>query len=134
MNERYLFRGRRVDNGEWVEGDLSLRNTVGAPLIYNDCDHDDAVDTATIGQCTGLRDKNGTLVWEGDIFQGKVVDSFEGDVNEGHVIRGQVSYYQAACSFAFASYMPFDLSGLEVIGNVHDNPELMKGGNGDVGR
>lgn len=78
MDNRYLFRAKRIDNGEWVEGNL----------ITDEKDHDHAyigflfgvidgavhdtdiieVDQSTICQCTGLKDMNGKLIWENDIL------------------------------------------------------------------
>ena len=69
MNDRYLYRAKRIDNGEWVKGLLTI--LWGKLLIIN---HDDEnlayrIDESTICQCTGLRDKNGKLIWENDIIQ-----------------------------------------------------------------
>ena len=75
MQDRYLFRGKRIDNGEWVEGYLSYpfctekgnesyyfyaKDSLG---FFCRC----VVDASTICQCTGLKDKNGRLIWENDI-------------------------------------------------------------------
>ena len=80
MNNRYLYRAKRTDNGEWVEGyllniakinafictgkiklDGALKGIV-APEMY-------AVDPSTICQCTGLKDKNGKMIWENDVVE-----------------------------------------------------------------
>ena len=84
MEDRYLFKGKRIDNGEWVQGYLfddgfeNGRMFVGGLVIdeYHGTACDDwsitginfcEVDPSTVCQCTGLKDKNGKLIWENDI-------------------------------------------------------------------
>jgi len=80
MSERNTYRGKQ-DNGEWITGSLFLTDTDATILIELSCYCDgfrqaygEAVDPDTVGQCTGLRDMNGTLIFEGDILQFDDVD------------------------------------------------------------
>ena len=73
MNDRYLFKAKRIDNGEWVQGYLygiwEKRYILWG--MTNDVPNMIEVDPATICQCTGLKDKNGRLIWENDIVNCK---------------------------------------------------------------
>ncbi len=65
--ENIKFRAKRLDNGEWVEGDL-MKESYGARIIEHTSEADNwlAVDPSTVCQFTGLEDKNGKEIWEGD--------------------------------------------------------------------
>ena len=77
MESRYLYRGKRIDNGEWVEGYLSYPScTEKGNESYYFYAKDSlgffcrcVVDASTICQCTGLKDKRGKLIWENDIIK-----------------------------------------------------------------
>ncbi len=69
MEDRYLFKAKRIDNGEWIIGlltvmwgQLHIINTKDENIAYS-------IDESTICQCTGLKDKNGKLIWENDIVE-----------------------------------------------------------------
>ena len=89
MNDRYLFRAKRKYNGEWMEGcliiDESRENEYKYRIkpIENSQIHAYPVDPSTICQCTGLTDKNGQKIWEGDIFRDIFDDSIVGVVRYG---------------------------------------------------
>ena len=128
MEDRYLFRGKRIDNGEWVEGYLSYpfctkkgnesyyfyaKDSLG---FFCRC----VVDASTICQCTGLKDKNGKLIWENDIV--KINNS---KVNTVLTFRD----FEIICTIPHEKYYKHRLeydTEYEVIGNKFDNPELLE--------
>lgn len=131
-----LFRGKRVDNGEWVEGNLFVPDKadtptqicIGTNIIRITYD----IIPETIGQYTGLTDKNGKKIFEGDVCRFR--EWSQGDM----CWIGKVHYeYQQfvisgdkneECESPFTLVMSrFISENIEVIGNIHDNPELLKG-------
>ena len=149
-----LFRGKRIDNGEWVEGAYCKHDTVKIcfssddpktkHLIITDgfCDWGFEppltgceVDPETIGQYTGLTDKNGKRIFEGDIVAQSWYD-FNEPTDDSF---GEVVYVVGDCSFSVLDSNKNEITSLgqgfsyhweiEVIGNIHDNSELLKGEN-----
>ena len=146
MSEReILFRGKRKDNGDWIYGvpitdeatndAYIITSTAGASLkseINNMCATGFRVIRNTIGQYTGLTDKNGTRIFEGDIV--KITDFHTtaiaavkyGSTNEstswGWYFEDNDGHTYFLMSKAFCE----DYNGI-IIGNIHDNPELLKG-------
>lgn len=116
-----LFRGKRKDNGEWVHGSLITetspfnKNMVMTHIYDNGC-NEILVDPRTIGQYTGLTDKNGKKIFEGDIV---TCDYFCGVV---HLYEGGWCVTEKD---NYPEYL-YDLINLKVIGNIHDNSELIK--------
>ena len=119
-----LFRGKRIDNFEWVEGYfvsyedetyIFQQDQVNYGIDlggYLDCCKMNEVVSSTVGQYTGLTDKNGTKIFEGDIVK------IDGKDYEVKYMLGQ---FFVGINMPIA-YKRFDC---EVIGNIHDNPELL---------
>ena len=119
-----LFRGKRIDNGEWLEGNIIINHDFVAIMSYSGCQywHDIIeVNSSTIGQFTGLTDKNGVKIFEGDIV--------EVDHDSLYGARGAVFFDKGVFMVNNVSNV-LSLYGLlpwcEVIGNIHDNPELVE--------
>ena len=125
-----LFRGKRKNNGEWIEGCLLnfRENTYIIPHDSEYC-YDDTEKLAfdveyfevlpeTVGQYTDWTDKNGKKIFEGDIIKEK---SF------------YTRPYKVYWENDFSGFYPFDMEEagignvIEILGNIHDNPELPKG-------
>lgn len=120
MNEhRGIWRGKRLNNGERVEGLLTYRSESTARLTDVATDEEFWVDSSTLGECTGLTDKNGKLIFEGDIIEHK---------SKRYVIKYIEKYMRFSPVKPATVFAVFDYTQSEIIGNVHDNPELMQKG------
>lgn len=150
-----LFRGKRIDTGEWVYGQyaylLNARTKDGEPIkhmIVDGTPFGQTVDPSTVGQYTGLTDKNGKKIFEGDIVVwtskvmrliGNYTYCFDG-YHEGDVLKvvcNEAGFILARLDDSipdvpngsskidnYAFWLFHRL--LEIIGNIHDNPELME--------
>ncbi len=131
MEDRYLFKAKRIDNGEWVQGYLygiwEKRYVLWG--MTNDIPDMIEVEQSTICQCTGLKDKNGKLIWENDVVGFWDAYSTENGQAEADCI-GKVVWDDETISFQVTnrlsaeSYEVLDECG--VIGNIFDNPELLE--------
>ena len=135
MNREIKFRGKCTDNGEWVAGSL-LQDDYGNCMIVGFIDHHEqwySVSPETVGQFTGLRDRNGEDIYEGDILMciGQRKDN-NGREYFRKVIFKNGSFCMSVLEYnsdsTLYSHAVNGKLNWEVIGNIHDNPELMKGG------
>lgn len=128
-----VFRGKRIDNGEWVEGyyvRLYGSNGRVSRRIYTSCAEVDCgdyypdffeVQPSTVGQYTGLKDKNGKRIFEGDI-----VDILTENEEIGVVEYEDGGFLVSADGFCVDFHANINGTDLDVIGNIHDNPELLE--------
>jgi uncharacterized phage protein (TIGR01671 family) len=115
------FRGKRIDNDKWVYGDLIHCYGADAGRIFiKTFTGLYEVDPTTVGEYTGLKDKNDREIYEGDILTDKYESIGTVDWwNAGFVVNfGDVDIFQIADCFDESYQMWF-------IGNIHDNPELL---------
>nr|DAG34808.1 MAG TPA: YopX protein [Caudoviricetes sp.] len=139
MKDRYLFKAKRIDNGEWVEGHLITDETDDSKcfigyVIGTDEDgtpHDldvVQVEPSTICRCVGLKDKNGKLIWENDICDRKeqypeIVKYCGGDWTLDY---SYASHKESGVYYCNLGFYAEERKCVEVIGNIFDNPELLE--------
>lgn len=126
-----LFRGKRVDNGEWVDGfysPLKLQNSwdIGY-FIIDDSLMTIEIDQKTVSQYTGLKDKNGTRIFEGDIVKyGGYIGSVEFSIEDVWSCGCCNDNFDGTGFIAKGRHGLMGLSACEVIGNIYDNTELLE--------
>lgn len=133
-----LFKAKRIDNGEWVEGYYSphpnpfsgfLKDFIFAPYYdeEEECGYDNGyqIDVNTLCQYTGLTDKNGNKIWEND-----VVRCNYNNYGEKGIYVGKVIFREDTCTFVVTDGKSTDYEWWgeekEVIGNIFDNTELIR--------
>jgi uncharacterized phage protein (TIGR01671 family) len=125
MEDRYLFKAKRLDNEEWVTWNIF------SGLYGMD------IDKSTICQCTGLKDKNGKLIWENDIVKKEFYTDYDNCANSEEYI-GIAKIMDCAwvietikgrkCTKTIFDVMSYseEVKHFAVIGNIFDNPELLE--------
>lgn len=128
MEREILFRGKRVDNGECVYGhfcEFPCDDGKDIPSILRIEDKENEriimqhpIISETVGQYTGLTDRNGVKIFEGDILE--VLNG-----NRGYVVFRNGAFMKSCNSENMPFLIVADVNA--VIGNIHDNPEMLKG-------
>lgn len=125
-----LFRGKRVDNGEWIEGNYEWYHNPPKHIISNPYTGETkGVISETVGQYTGLTDKNGMKIFEGDIL----ID--DNNWFKGLIVFRHISIslnFDDSCEgsgfYAVVQRIPYrgltHICSSKIIGNIHDNPDL----------
>ncbi len=124
-----LFRGKRIDNGEWITGGIFQQKAddVKDEVVYiidnssNDVDWAHRVIADTVGQYTGLTDRNGRKIFEGDI-----VNILTENEEFGIITYDDGGFFVDASTFSVDFMNNINGSDIEVIDNIHDNPELLE--------
>ena len=128
MNDRYLFRAKRTDNGEWTYGYLYgiwERKYILWGMTNNVPDMTE-VDPSTICQCTGLKDKNGKMIWENDIciIADGILDEEDRYFRlDWEIDREMFEFEGSRLCVSFDNVYGYEC---EVVGNIFDNPELLE--------
>ena len=142
-----LFRGKRVDNGEWVEGYFlpcnerqSLHPCIFVYLPETQSFECFDIDIDTLGEYTGLTGKNGTRIFEGDIIKSEqdgmigvirfgeyqTTNSGNGECHSGFSIEWY-GKYSDLLRRDLGWWVKFGNTDINIFGNIHDNPELLEG-------
>lgn len=137
MQNRYLFRGKRIDNGEWIVGSLIVDKhqdietgeqieIIGIyPSEYKDFSK--RIYPSTICQCTGLKDKRGKLIWENDIIKNDKGNLYKAFWQDDHYQFSWVCVKSEklpiGAKWNFDCFRGYEI---EIAGNAFDNPELLE--------
>lgn len=124
------FRGKSVDNGEWVYGSLNTWQDGTCEISHSELNDEmikSIVDPATIGQFTGLLDKNGKEIYEGDVCKRPSSNGTKEQMVIGSVVfnKGSFLFHRVNTNIRVSvDNIIFHYAEMEVIGNLHDSPSL----------
>lgn len=127
MMREIVFRGKHKSSGRWCEGNLHVDKQGVAIITPDDTPLGcyGQVDPDTVGQYTGLVDKNGKMIFEGDILSARFDFNYP-DVESRVVVEwGNFRWVTHQPGYEPDDITDFDKGLWAVIGNIHDNPELM---------
>lgn len=137
--DKNLFRGKKIDGGEWITG-CYLSNSPGSGCIQTKGrgrHFHYQVQPETVGQFTGLTDKNGKKIFEGDIIKfinGRLLDvRFNGETLQWELTDVGVPDWEVNHLHNTLPLSELEVETCygemtsEIVGNIHDNPELLKG-------
>lgn len=134
MSRENLYRGKRVDNGEWIYGGYAKCNNreyilpdidlVGREWVFKNIE----VIPETVGQFTGLTDKNGKKIFEGDIVE--FTDKYTRKKGRAEIVFEAFKWKYSGCYYGGNPivWLCIDDKSIEfeIIGNIYDNPELLE--------
>ena len=128
-----LFRGKWTLLNEWLEGDLIQYSDAYQEIRDKKLGRQYPIDPSTGGQFSGLTDKNGKKIFEGDVVKYKNTDGIKFN-GVALTVIGKVVYNEKNASFAISGkdeigakhYDYFPIKNIEIVGNIHDNPELLE--------
>ena len=147
MSDRYLYRAKRIDNGEWITGYLLVKkkdfyicekpyecmdeysSLNGQSYGFGDFKF---VDPSTICQCTGMPDKNSNVAYEHDIIEtpvgnAKIIWNCSPSPTDNHINVGfEVVFLDATANDNYRHDLGYWIGKSEVISNIFDNPELLE--------
>lgn len=133
MNYRYLYRAKRKNWIElpkdkwWVEGYYAYMKQYHYIMPKGNYDSWIEIDEKTLCACTGLKDKNGKLIWENDIMVAHLDDRFPEDATYTRAVWNNNGFYtKEQGSEDILPLDKFDQEYFEVCGNLFDNPELLE--------
>lgn len=126
-----LFKAKRTDNGEWVEGFVVRKH--GLYFIYDIVNSESCrqniyeIDPETLCEFTGHCDKNGKKIWENDILMAHLDESYPEDVTYETIEWGFAGWVTHEANSVDRQYLDeFDMEHFEVVGNIFDNKELLQ--------
>lgn len=118
-----IFRAKTVCDGDWVYGGITWNPSKKEVFIHTEWDEGKVI-PETVGQYTGLTDKNGTKIFEGDIIQDSNYPEyvFRIEYHNGTIIASEIHTFDKVY---LDNFICFNIFEAFVIGNIHDNPELL---------